>query len=109
MTLVAVEREVLEYYARASNYTDGDVPGHIYALDDGGGMAHKALGENRLFIPVDSKALLSVLQALNGPGHLIRELQFTRGPIVGDDNPINKLVEEFNAWVTAQNEAADDE
>jgi hypothetical protein len=43
-------------------------------------------------IIVDRTALVQVLVALNGPGHLIRELQCTRGPIVGDNNPINQLI-----------------
>jgi len=48
-------------------------------------------------IVVDRKALKQVLSALSGPPHLIRELQATRTPgIIGHDNPINILIEEFN-------------
>ncbi len=47
-------------------------------------------------IEVDAEALRMVLVALNGPGHYIRELQVTRGPLF--DNPIDKLTVEFNAW-----------
>lgn len=46
---------------------------------------------------VSADALRQVLQALNGPGHRIMELQALRdGPFSGD-NPINKLVDEYNA------------
>ena len=37
-------REALEYYADQDHYTEGDVPGHIYAVEDGGRLARKALG-----------------------------------------------------------------
>jgi hypothetical protein len=37
-------REALEYYAVQEHYTSGDVPGHIYAVQDGGRLARKALG-----------------------------------------------------------------
>jgi hypothetical protein len=55
-------------------------------------------------ITVDRDALFQVLQALVGPGHLIRELQFTRGL---PDNPINKLVDQYNAFVAQENGYAD--
>lgn len=42
-----------------------------------------------------------MLAALNGAPHLIRELQATRGLLVGERNPINKLVEDFNAAIDA--------
>lgn len=49
-------------------------------------------------ITVDRKALYTVLQALVGPGHLIRELQFTRSlHKVGHPNPIEILIEQFQA------------
>lgn len=47
-------------------------------------------------IIVSEQPLRRVLEALSGPAHLIRELQATRGPLVGDDNPINLLVGEYN-------------
>lgn len=50
---------------------------------------------------VDSKALKQVLSALNGPAHHIRELQATRN-LPGDDNPINTLINQYNAWVEDQ-------
>ena len=53
---------------------------------------------------VDADALKKVLGALNGPGHLIRELQATRGPLVGDNNPINILIENYNSAVNQHNE-----
>ena len=37
-------RKALAYYADPRNWTEGDVPGHIYAIDDGGCEARKALG-----------------------------------------------------------------
>ena len=49
-------------------------------------------------ILVDAKALQEVLQALTGPGHLIRELQVTRGSELFE-NPIDKLVMDFQAYV----------
>ena len=57
--------------------------------------------EEKLMISVDAAALKQVLVALNGPGHFIRELQHTRTPPVGDDNPINILTDQFNAWARA--------
>lgn len=51
-------------------------------------------------VTVSTDALRQVLQALNGPGHYIRELQVTRN-LPGDSNPINTLIEEFNAAVEA--------
>lgn len=36
--------DALRYYADPTNYTHGDVPMHIYALDDAGSIARKALG-----------------------------------------------------------------
>lgn len=48
-------------------------------------------------ITVNAQALGELLGALVGPPHLMRELQVTRGPLVGKDNPINILVAEYNA------------
>ncbi|MFM9922714.1 hypothetical protein VLK31_06970 [Variovorax sp. H27-G14] len=49
-------------------------------------------------ITVDRAALHLVLQALVGPGHLIRELQATRSlHAFGHPNPIETLVAEFHA------------
>jgi hypothetical protein len=47
-------------------------------------------------ISVNRKALFQVLQALSGPGHLIREMQAIRN-IQGDESPITVLVNEYNA------------
>ena len=47
-------------------------------------------------ITVSYNALRQVLVALTGPDHLIRELQYTRNPLLGS-NPINTLIEEMNA------------
>lgn len=49
-------------------------------------------------IPVNAEALRAVLEALNGPGHLIRELQAIRGiePLTGRINPINELIRNYN-------------
>lgn len=55
-------------------------------------------------ITVSAEPLREILQALIGPGHLIRELQaLQRLP----DSPITKLVSEYNAWATAQNETSE--
>jgi hypothetical protein len=56
-------------------------------------------------VSVDKKALKKILEALTGPGHLIRELQATRDlpPMrlsEGDElyeNPINILLKQYNA------------
>jgi len=57
-------------------------------------------------IEVDAEALRIILVALSGPGHYIRELQVTRGPLF--DNPIDKLTNEFNAWAKAQKGESDE-
>lgn len=51
-------------------------------------------------ITVDAESLHMVLRALNGPGHCIRELQATRGPLF--DNPIDKLITQYNEWAAAE-------
>jgi hypothetical protein len=52
----------------------------------------------REMVSVDAKALRTVLMALIGPAHHIREIQMTRGvaALTGDD-PIGVLIEDFNA------------
>jgi hypothetical protein len=51
-------------------------------------------------VSVSADALYSVLQALNGPGHLIRELQFTRdAPPIMTGNPIDTLIRDYNEAV----------
>lgn len=52
---------------------------------------------------VSAEALRQVLQALNGPGHYIRELQVTRGSLF--DNPIDKLIAEYNTTVNSEAKA----
>lgn len=47
---------------------------------------------------IDAHTLHEVLEALQGPTHLIRELQVTRG--LGD-NPIDALVEQYNGQAQA--------
>jgi len=51
-----------------------------------------------LKIIVTAKALHQVLGALVGPGHYIRELQATRN-LPGVENPINTLIDEYNAAI----------
>ena len=54
---------------------------------------------------IDAEALRDVLQALNGPDHYIRELQFTRGGAMNglcDDNPIDILIKQYNEWVESR-------
>ena len=47
--------------------------------------------------PVNTEALLQVLQALNGHGHHIRELQATRSiaSLTGSPNPIDVLIKDY--------------
>lgn len=49
-------------------------------------------------IPVNANALRLVLSALEGPGHLIRELQAARSieALLGGTNPISELVRNYN-------------
>lgn len=55
-------------------------------------------------VTVDANALLQVLRALTGSSHLIRELQATRNLPPGPDNenPINKLIDDYNRGVSIQ-------
>lgn len=59
-----------------------------------------------LKVPVSAEALREVLVALNGPPHLVRELQVLRNPELFPDNPITTLTSEFNAFVVAQEKEA---
>jgi hypothetical protein len=56
-------------------------------------------------VTVSADALRQVIDALNGPGHYIRELQVTRN-LPGTSNPINTLIQEYNAAVEAHNASA---
>lgn len=62
---------------------------------------------SRQMVSVDAKALRTVLQALIGPPHLIREIQMTRGvaALTGDD-PIGVLIEDFNNAVNPARQPA---
>lgn len=53
-------------------------------------------------VSVDAAALREVLAALNGPGHFIRELQATRGPLF--NNPIDKLIVQYNEQIAGVNQ-----
>jgi len=46
-------------------------------------------------VTVNAQALRTVLEALNGPSHLIRELQVIRN-LSGHECPINRLINEYN-------------
>lgn len=46
-------------------------------------------------VTVNAVALRRVLQALNGGGHEIRELQATRN-LPGEKSPIDVLIDEYN-------------
>lgn len=59
--------------------------------------------ENTGKVLVSSKALFELLSALHGPAHLIAELQVLRKPPFGDDNPINILSQEYNAYADRVN------
>lgn len=53
-------------------------------------------------VAVDAEALGQILQALIGPGHHIRELQATRSlHALGYSNPIDTLIESYNAAIAA--------
>lgn len=54
-------------------------------------------------VTVNAIALRELLIAVNGGAHQIRELQATRGPVLGHDNPIDILVGEFNQAVAKHN------
>jgi cyanate lyase len=58
-------------------------------------------------VAVSADALKTVLEALNGPDHLIRELQATRNldGLAGEPNPINLLITQYNEQVEAYNVA----
>jgi len=57
-------------------------------------------------IAVDADALRQVLQALIGPPHHARELQATRSlHKLGHANPIETLVEQYQAWCDLPDEA----
>jgi hypothetical protein len=59
-----------------------------------------AFKENTRYVAVDAEALRTLLRALNGPEHYIRELQATRDidRMPGQErNPINVLHEQFEA------------
>lgn len=60
-------------------------------------------------ITVDAAALRSVLQSLIGNPHEIRELQMMYSSKVIMDDPINKLLFEFNEAVAADNAKVDGE
>jgi hypothetical protein len=58
-------------------------------------------------VSVDAKALRQLLEAVSGPGHHIRELQATRSlHTLGYPNPIDTLIDGFNAAIAAAGEAA---
>jgi hypothetical protein len=61
----------------------------------------QAAPEPVMLVSVNRDALRRVLEALNGPGHLIRELQATRGIEALSDhvNPINELIRSYNEAV----------
>jgi hypothetical protein len=63
-------------------------------MDEAEDESEQKAAEQKGKMLVDAAALRQVLQALNGPGHHIRELQVCRGL---PDSPIEKLVAEFNA------------
>jgi hypothetical protein len=60
--------------------------------------------EENIKIPVSYKALRELLNALNGPGYYIRELQVTRS-LPGNNNPINVITTQFNEAVERVNKS----
>ena len=66
--------------------------------------------DDELTITVNASALRQVLYALNGPPHLIRELQATRDrPPIMKGNPIDYLIREFNSFAEKLNEQKDNQ
>lgn len=60
-------------------------------------------------VTVNADALRQVLVALTGPGHLIRELQFTRdNPPIMTGNPIDTLIRDYNAWAKERRDQKED-
>lgn len=57
---------------------------------------------DRQMVSVDAAALRTVLQALTGPAHHIRELQATRSiaALTGDD-PIGVLIDDYQAAIAS--------
>lgn len=53
-------------------------------------------------VTVNAKALKQLLEAVNGPGHLIKELQVLAK---FSDSPITVLIDEFNDAVVAFNKS----
>lgn len=62
---------------------------------------------DRQMVSVDAVALRTVLEALNGPSHLIREIQMTRSvaALTGYD-PIGVLIDDFNNAVNPARQPA---
>lgn len=58
-------------------------------------------------VTVSADALRSVLEALNGPRHLISELEATR--FIDSNNPIEVLIKEYNQAVIKHNKENIDE
>lgn len=72
------------------------------------GAASEPASTARQMASVDAKALRTVLQALVGPPHHMREIQMTRGvaALTGDD-PIQTLIDDFNAYAAGTNKASE--
>ena len=62
--------------------------------------------EKKLYAIVDAEALRRILIALNGHGHEIRELQFTRGALF--NNPIDTVAADYQAGAKIPDYAATD-
>lgn len=43
--------DALRFYAKPSSWTDGDVPCHVYAIDDAGSLARETLGLPKIAKP----------------------------------------------------------
>lgn len=57
-------------------------------------------------VTVDAQALYQVLSALNSRGHMLAELQATRDkPPILTGNPIDKLIDEYNAQIAQGEES----
>lgn len=57
--------------------------------------------EKRIMLSIGEPALRELLNAIQGPSHLIREIEVTRKFDMGNTNPLNVVCEDFNDSMTA--------
>ena len=87
---------------------DNDMSANILIKSDDQGNTYITLTNKQIMemaakasngkILISCEPLRQVLQAINGPSHHISELQATRKLPVGEKNPIDVLIEEYNQY-----------